>query len=144
MEIEDLPLDSYTLIGWPKDQLQGSANSKFCRCKRGPIVRIQKLKTQITFVLLSSDDAFRYDHPIKGPPGPSGQTGERGLRGETGQQGEKGDSGNFQHLLLMLADIKYDIKALQEKVFVDSKYVSILINSFIKCDTCKKIFWFSS
>ena len=44
-------------------------------------------------------------------------TGERGLRGETGLKGEKGEPGNFQHLLLLLADLRFDIKTLQEKVF---------------------------
>lgn len=56
---------------------------------------------------------------FKGPAGPVGQIGERGLRGEPGIRGEKGEAGNFEHLLILLADIRFDIKALQEKVFVD-------------------------
>jgi len=69
-----------------------------------------------------------WDLIFKGPTGPAGPTGERGLRGETGQQGEKGEPGTFEHLLLMLADLKYDIKALQDKVYGDNKYTSGLFS----------------
>ena len=55
----------------------------------------------------------------QGPAGPIGQIGERGLRGEPGSRGDKGEPGNFEHRLLLLADLRFDIKVLQEKVFVD-------------------------
>ena len=54
---------------------------------------------------------------IKGPPGSPGATGERGLRGETGLNGAKGEPGSFDHLVLLVADLKYDIQALKDKVF---------------------------
>jgi len=69
--------------------LKVEGSSKFCRCKRGPI----------------------------GPPGSPGATGERGLRGETGLNGEKGEPGSFDHLVLLVADLKYDIQALKDRVF---------------------------
>lgn len=69
--------------------LKSEGSSNFCRCKRGPI----------------------------GPPGSPGATGERGLRGETGFNGEKGEPGSFDHLVLLVADLKYDIQALKDKVF---------------------------
>lgn len=64
----------------------------------------------------------------QGPAGPIGQIGERGFRGEPGSRGEKGEPGNFEHLLLLLADLRFDIKALQDKVFVGQSWVSISPN----------------
>lgn len=58
---------------------------------------------------------------MKGPPGLPGIAGERGLRGETGLRGEKGEPGSFDYLMLLFADLKYDIEAIQKRVFVDDK-----------------------
>ncbi|XP_034944097.1 collagen and calcium-binding EGF domain-containing protein 1-like [Chelonus insularis] len=63
--------------------------SDYCKCQRGPI----------------------------GPPGPPGMTGPKGATGERGSRGPKGADGNIDFLLLILADIRYDITILQEKVF---------------------------
>ena len=60
---------------------------------------------------------------MKGPPGPPGGPGERGLRGETGLNGQKGEPGTFDHLILLVADLKYDIQMLKDRIFVDQQYV---------------------
>ncbi|PSN49428.1 hypothetical protein C0J52_06593 [Blattella germanica] len=64
----------------------------FCRCKRGPV----------------------------GPPGPPGKEGLKGSQGEQGLRGAKGKPGSFDFLLMLMADLRHDIKFLQEKVFKGS------------------------
>ncbi|PNF33834.1 hypothetical protein B7P43_G08597 [Cryptotermes secundus] len=63
----------------------------FCRCKRGPV----------------------------GPPGPPGREGLKGSQGEQGPRGVKGKPGSFDFLLLLMADIRHNIRQLQDKVFGD-------------------------
>lgn len=109
LDQDDLPFDSYTMFNGSSKE--ASVSGKFCRCKRGPIVRAY---------IITIVSAFKW-FVTKGPPGPAGATGERGLRGEQGLRGEKGEPGNYDHLLLLLADLKFDIKALQDKVFTDSR-----------------------
>ncbi|KAB7495002.1 Collagen and calcium-binding EGF domain-containing protein 1 [Armadillidium nasatum] len=89
-----LPVDSFTEEDYPLDSwtiAKIEDKKEFCRCRRGPV----------------------------GSPGAPGKEGPQGLRGDQGPKGEKGDQGSFDFLLLMLADIKYDIEKLQEKVFID-------------------------
>ncbi|RXG69258.1 Collagen and calcium-binding EGF domain-containing protein 1 [Armadillidium vulgare] len=89
-----LPVDSFTEDDYPLDSwtiAKIEDKKEFCRCRRGPV----------------------------GSPGAPGKEGPQGLRGDQGPKGEKGDQGSFDFLLLMLADIKYDIEKLQEKVFID-------------------------
>nr|CAD7433006.1 unnamed protein product [Timema monikensis] len=62
---------------------------KFCSCKRGPL----------------------------GPTGPPGREGPKGDQGERGGRGPKGNPGSFDFLLLLLSDIRHDIKHLQRKIF---------------------------
>jgi hypothetical protein len=40
------------------------------------------------------------------------------FRAEPGLRGEKGEPGNFEHFLFLLADLRFDILALQDKVFI--------------------------
>ncbi|XP_069689551.1 collagen and calcium-binding EGF domain-containing protein 1-like isoform X2 [Periplaneta americana] len=61
----------------------------FCRCKRGPV----------------------------GPPGPPGREGQKGSQGEQGPRGPKGKPGSFDFLLLLMADLRHDVRHLQDKVF---------------------------
>ncbi|KAK4289475.1 hypothetical protein Pmani_037557 [Petrolisthes manimaculis] len=79
--------DDFPLDSWTV--VQSSGRRKFCRCRRGPM----------------------------GSPGATGKSGPRGLPGETGRQGERGDPGSFDFLNLIVADLRHDIKKLQEKVF---------------------------
>ncbi len=49
LEQDDLPLDSYTLISNGKEQGQPS---KFCRCKRGPIVINSNVKKKMNMAVI--------------------------------------------------------------------------------------------
>ncbi|GAB6023208.1 hypothetical protein CHUAL_008027 [Chamberlinius hualienensis] len=66
-----------------------NGEEKFCQCKRGPI----------------------------GPPGAPGRDGPQGDKGDRGWQGPKGDVGNLDFMLLMIKDLRLDIKHLQQAVF---------------------------
>ena len=48
--------------------------------------------------------------------------GSQGPKGETGAKGPKGDSGSFDFLMLMMADVRNDIRALQRRVFPEQEF----------------------
>ena len=48
--------------------------------------------------------------------------GRQGPKGETGAKGPKGDSGSFDFLMLMMADVRNDIRALQRRVFPEQEF----------------------
>ena len=48
--------------------------------------------------------------------------GPQGPRGEAGSRGPKGDPGSFDFLMLMMSDIRSDIREIQRKVFPDQDF----------------------
>ncbi|KAJ0174968.1 hypothetical protein K1T71_009109 [Dendrolimus kikuchii] len=63
----------------------------YCRCERGP----------------------------RGPPGAPGMEGPKGDTGPRGPRGARGPKGSLDLMLLMLADLRYDIQNLESKVYGD-------------------------
>ncbi|XP_045513568.1 collagen and calcium-binding EGF domain-containing protein 1-like isoform X1 [Pieris brassicae] len=61
----------------------------YCRCERGP----------------------------RGPPGPSGMDGPKGDEGPRGPRGARGPKGSLDLMLLLLADIRHDIRNLEARVY---------------------------
>ncbi|KAL4717109.1 hypothetical protein ACJJTC_016996 [Scirpophaga incertulas] len=65
----------------------------FCRCERGP----------------------------RGPAGPPGMEGPKGDAGPRGPRGARGPKGSLDLMLLLLADIRHDIRNLEAKVYKDGE-----------------------
>ncbi|XP_059062223.1 collagen and calcium-binding EGF domain-containing protein 1-like isoform X2 [Achroia grisella] len=61
----------------------------YCRCERGP----------------------------RGPTGPPGRDGPKGATGSRGPRGPRGPEGSLDLMLLLLADMRHDIKNLEERVY---------------------------
>ncbi|CAK1542021.1 unnamed protein product [Leptosia nina] len=65
----------------------------YCRCERGP----------------------------RGPPGPPGMDGAKGDEGPRGPRGARGPKGSMDLMLLLLADIRHDIRNLEARVYKDGE-----------------------
>ncbi|CAG2058446.1 unnamed protein product, partial [Timema podura] len=105
----------------------------FCSCKRGPLVHtpvtdicINRNKhsstnlwyTPLALAMVESVEALvQIPVIVQGPTGPPGREGPKGDQGERGGRGPKGNPGSFDFLLLLLSDIRHDIKHLQGKIF---------------------------
>ncbi|XP_038222042.1 collagen and calcium-binding EGF domain-containing protein 1-like [Zerene cesonia] len=61
----------------------------YCRCERGP----------------------------RGPPGPPGMEGPKGETGPRGPRGSRGPNGSMDLMLLLLADVRHDIRNLEARVY---------------------------
>ncbi|CAG4935865.1 unnamed protein product [Colias eurytheme] len=61
----------------------------YCRCERGP----------------------------RGPPGPPGMEGPKGDTGPRGPRGSRGPNGSMDLMLLLLADVRHDIRNLEARVY---------------------------
>ncbi|KAJ2949410.1 hypothetical protein O0L34_g15325 [Tuta absoluta] len=61
----------------------------YCRCERGP----------------------------RGPAGPPGMEGPKGDTGARGPRGQRGPKGSLEVMMLLIADIKHDIRNLEAKVY---------------------------
>ncbi|XP_013169624.1 PREDICTED: collagen and calcium-binding EGF domain-containing protein 1-like [Papilio xuthus] len=66
----------------------------YCRCERGP----------------------------RGPPGPPGMEGPKGDTGPRGPRGSRGPKGSMDLMLLLIADIRHDIRNLEARVYKEGEH----------------------
>ncbi|XP_013147458.1 PREDICTED: collagen and calcium-binding EGF domain-containing protein 1-like [Papilio polytes] len=66
----------------------------YCRCERGP----------------------------RGPPGPAGMEGPKGDTGPRGPRGSRGPKGSLDLMLLLIADIRHDIRNLEARVYKEGEH----------------------
>ncbi|XP_045538982.1 collagen and calcium-binding EGF domain-containing protein 1 [Papilio machaon] len=66
----------------------------YCRCERGP----------------------------RGPPGPPGMEGPKGDTGPRGPRGSRGPKGSLDLMLLLIADIRHDIRNLEARVYKEGEH----------------------
>ncbi|CAK1580823.1 unnamed protein product [Parnassius mnemosyne] len=66
----------------------------YCRCERGP----------------------------RGPPGPPGMEGPKGDMGPRGPRGGRGPKGSLDLMLLLIADIRHDIRNLEARVYKEGEH----------------------